>query len=121
MALSDVIDAYIGAWGEPDRGRRERFLDTAWVEDGTYTDPSAHVVGRIALVDHIGVLHEKFPGARFELTSGIDAHHRQLRFGWRMVLADGKVALEGTDFGELSADGRLHRIVGFFGPLAVRN
>jgi hypothetical protein len=36
-----------------------------------------------------------------------------------MVLADGKVALEGIDFGELNSDGsKLHRIVGFFGPLA---
>ena len=37
---------------------------------------------------------------------------------WRMVLADGKVFLEGIDFGELNSDGKLHRIVGFFGPLA---
>jgi hypothetical protein len=33
-------------------------------------------------------------------------------------LADGKVFLEGIDFGELNSDGKLHRIVGFFGPLA---
>lgn len=36
-----------------------------------------------------------------------------------MLLADGKVFLEGIDFGGLSADGKLHRIVGFFGPLAL--
>jgi hypothetical protein len=35
-----------------------------------------------------------------------------------MVLADGKVFGEGIDFGELNSDGKLHRIVGFFGPLA---
>ena len=38
-----------------------------------------------------------------------------MRFTWRMLLADGSVFVEGTDFGELSADGRLERIVGFFG------
>ena len=36
-----------------------------------------------------------------------------------MVLADGKVFLEGIDFGELSADGKLRQIVGFFGPLTA--
>jgi hypothetical protein len=36
-----------------------------------------------------------------------------------MLLADGKALLEGIDFGELSADGKLRRIVGFFGPLAL--
>ena len=35
-----------------------------------------------------------------------------------MVLADGKVFLEGIDFGELSSDDKLHPSVGFFGPLA---
>jgi hypothetical protein len=47
-------------------------------------------------------------------------HHEKLRFTWRMLLADGKVLLEGIDFGELSTDGKLHRIVGFFGPLAPK-
>jgi hypothetical protein len=37
-----------------------------------------------------------------------------------MLLADGKVYVEGIDFGELCADGKLHRIVGFFGPLASK-
>jgi hypothetical protein len=41
-----------------------------------------------------------------------------IRFTWRMLLADAKVFLEGIDFGELNSDGKLHRIVGFFGPLA---
>jgi hypothetical protein len=31
------------------------------------------------------------------------------------------VAIDGMDYGELDADGRISRIVGFFGPLAVRN
>jgi hypothetical protein len=54
-------------------------------------------------------------GLRTALTP---THHEKFRFTWRMVLADGKVFLEGIDFGELNSDGKLHRIVGFFGPLA---
>jgi len=33
-----------------------------------------------------------------------------------MVLADNSVYIEGLDFGELAADGKLLAIVGFFGP-----
>lgn len=47
-------------------------------------------------------------------------HHEKLRFTWRMLFADGKVYVEGIDFGELSTDGKLDRIVGFFGPLAPK-
>jgi hypothetical protein len=37
------------------------------------------------------------------------------RFAWVMRNGD-DVALEGIDFGELDPDGRIKRIVGFFGP-----
>ena len=118
MEPSELIALYAGAWSEPDRALRHRLLERVWAEDATYTDPTAHDSGRSGLVDHIGGFFEQFPGARVELTSGIDAHHDKLRFTWRMVLGDGKVFVEGTDFGEMSPDGKLHRIVGFFGPLA---
>ena len=82
MELSELITLYMGAWGEPDRVLRQQMLERAWAEDGTYTDPTAHVAGRKQLVDHIGGLFEKFPGARIELTSAIDAHHERIRFAW---------------------------------------
>ena len=58
-----------------------------------------------------------FHGARVVATSDVDAYDGHLRFAWRMLDADGVVTLEGIDFGELAPDGRLKRIVGFFGPL----
>jgi hypothetical protein len=96
-------------------GRNGRVVKVG--KDGTYTEPTAHVAGRKALVDHIGAFFEQFPGAYFVVTSGIDSHHGKFRFTWRMVLADGKVFLEGVDFGELNSDGKLHRIVGFLDRL----
>lgn len=120
MALDELIALYCQAWSEPDRALRQQLLDRVWTEDGTYTDPNAHVVGRKALVEHIGRFFEQFPGARIVPSSVVDAHHEKLRFTWRLVLGDGKVFVEGIDFGELSSDGKLRCIVGFFGPLAAR-
>jgi SnoaL-like domain len=119
MEVSELIALYNRAWSEPNYALRQKLLEQIWAEDGTYTDPTAHVAGRKALVDHIEAFFAQLPGAHFVVTSGIDSHHGKFRFTWRMVLADGKVALEGIDFGELNSDGsKLHRIVGFFGPLA---
>jgi hypothetical protein len=69
MELSELIRLCTGAWSEPDRVLRQQLLDRVWAEDGTYTDPTAHVAGRRALVDHAGGFFEQFPGARFELIS----------------------------------------------------
>ena len=44
---------------------------------------------------------QRRPGARVLRTSGVDAHHHLARFAWHVVLADG----------------RIRRIIGFFGPL----
>jgi len=39
------------------------------------------------------------------------------RFTWKFVGGDGKTVMEGIDFGVLGPDGKLQRIVGFFGPI----
>jgi hypothetical protein len=115
--LEELITLYNSAWSEPDRRLRQQILERVWAEDGTYTDPTEHVANRSELVDHLAGFMDQFPGARLALTSGIDTHHDNFRFSWRMLLADGKVFVEGTDFGKLCPDGKVNRIVGFFGPL----
>jgi hypothetical protein len=114
---AETVATYAAAWNEGDEGRRRRLLEAAWADDGIYSDPTAHVVGREALVGHITGFRAQMPGARLTGTSGIDEHHGRLRFTWAMHAADGSLVVEGVDFGELAPDGRLRRIVGFFGPI----
>ena len=115
--LTSLIATYAAAWSEPDREARQKLLEAVFAADGTYTDPTVDLASRTALVDHIGQFLDGSPGAKIEATSLADSHHGSLRFAWRLVLPDGKVAVEGLDFGELSPDGKIRRIVGFFGPL----
>jgi len=120
VVLEELITRYCAAWGEPDPERRGQLLKEIWTEDGTYTDPTAHVTGRRELAEHIGNVLAHYPGGQVVRTSVLDTHHDMVRFTWKMVLADGRSLPEGIDFGELSGDGKLRRIVGFFGPLAQR-
>lgn len=46
MDLPELITLYTAAWCEPDRALRQQLLEGAWTEEGTYTDPTAHVAGR---------------------------------------------------------------------------
>lgn len=116
-SVEEIVRAYGAAWNEPDIERRRQLLETAWAEGGVYTDPTAHVEGRAALLTHIAGFHAQMPGARLSLTSGVDEHHGRVRFTWIMRAVDGATIAEGVDFGDLDADGRLARITGFFGPL----
>ncbi|TAH48728.1 MAG: nuclear transport factor 2 family protein [Betaproteobacteria bacterium] len=120
--LDTLVGDYCAAWSEHDGARRWAMLERVWAADGTYTDPSAHVAGRSALDAHIAMtLREALPpGASIVATTHVDAHHGRFRFGWKGVLPDGSTFLEGTDFGEVDDDGRILRIVGFFGALSSR-
>jgi hypothetical protein len=118
----EIVLAYVAAWSETDEGKRRALLEMSWTENGTYTDPTVEVVGREALVQHIGGIHQQFVGHRIVLTSRVDEHHSRLRFTWAMVNPEGSRVTEGIDFGEIGSDGRLIRITGFFGqPSLIPN
>ena len=114
-SLTQVLKAYCAAWSEGDAAKRRALLEIAWAEHGLYQDPRREARGRDSLHAQIGEFQAQFPGARIELTSGVDAHHDRIRFGWRSVLADGTVPVQGVDCGRVGADGRLTEIIGFFG------
>ena len=120
MSIDEIVSAYGAAWLERAEEQRRQLLALAWAEDGIYTDPTRHVVGRDALNQAIAAFQQRRPGERIALTSGVDHHHGVVRFAWAWYGADGSTILEGVDFGELASDGRLRRIVGFFGPMPER-
>ncbi len=118
VSLEQLIDTYCAAWSEPDPAQRERILKPVWAEQATYTDPRADLAGLAELVAHIGRILAGRPGAKIIRTSAVDSHHGWARFAWRVVQADGTMLPEGIDLAEISGDGKIVRIVGFFGPLA---
>ncbi len=115
MPTKETVDLYLAAWAEPDATKRATLLEKCWSEDGLYCDPVAEGRGRDALSGFIAGMHTQQPGSKIALTSGIDQHHNQIRFGWSFVQADGKTAIEGIDVGELAEDGRIARIIGYWG------
>jgi hypothetical protein len=112
-----AIDAYVAMWNEPDEARRAELIAAAWTEDGAYVDPLAQASGHDGLNAMVTELRGQFPGHVIARTTGIDAHHGLVRFGWHLAGADGTVAVEGIDVGIVADDGRLSRMGGFMGPL----
>ena len=115
MDATEIVTAYGAAWNEPDEKARRELLTRSWADDGQYSDPTGSADGRDALVAHIGGFQAMMPGHTIDMTSGLDTRDNVFRFAW--VMRNGaEDVLEGMDYGELAADGRISRIVGFFGP-----
>ena len=119
-SAQEAVDTYGSAWSEPNEAKRRAILEKAWAEDGVYVDPTAEVVGREALVQHIGRFQSGATdnGPQIVVSSSVDVHHTtHFRFSWNMVGPDGKTVITpGMDYGQLDEDGRIKLIVGFFGP-----
>ena len=111
--IDTLLKQYTAAWSEPDRQARQALLQAAWHETGEYTDPLAHAAGREELDGLIARFLSENPGARFTFQDGADYHHDSVRFFWTLHFGNG-TELQGMDYGEVGADGRLRKIVGFF-------
>ena len=121
-SVDEALLAYAEAWNTPDATKRRELLDIGLSNDCSYTDPAYEVRGKEELADHIGrsLSGEAYDGlgagARIPLSSGLDQHHGMFRFTWVLIEPqEQQILLEGMDFVELAADGRLQRITGFFG------
>ena len=117
--LTTVVDSYLTAYGEPDPSHRRRLIEQSWSVEGTLTDPPLAASGHDGIDAMFAAVQGQFPGHTFRRSTDVDHHHAVARYGWDLVSADGSVALAGVDFAEFGDDGRLVRVVGFFGPLAV--
>lgn len=115
MDITEAVTAYGAAWNETDDAKRRALLEQSFAEDGVYMDPTGRADGRDALGTHIGGFQAMMPGHTIDNASGVDVHDNVFRFAWTMKNGS-EVALEGMDFGEIADDGRISRIVGFFGP-----
>ena len=117
-ALIQLIDTYCAVWNEPEELLRRELLNSVWSGSATYTDPTVHANGAEELLAHISSVRARRPGATLSRTTALDEHHGFVRFGWRVVQSDGSLLREGIDIAEVSASGKLQRMLGFFGPLA---
>ena len=115
LGVREVVEAYQRAWIAEGAEERRRLLELSLVEDAELVQPNGRTVGRDAILHRIAGLGERWPGAHSEVTSGTDEHHGFVRYSWNLRTAD-SVVLSGFDVGELAPDGRLRRVVQFFGP-----
>lgn len=117
-ALSRVIDGYLTSYSNPQEAERQQQIRQLWAAEGQLVDPPMAASGRAEIDGLAAALQSQFPGHTFRRTTEIDSHHGFARYGWELVGADGAVAVAGMDVAEVDDEGRLVRVVGFFGPLS---
>lgn len=119
-SLDATIDAYLEAYGTPDPARRAELIAQVWATDGHLIDPPLDGRGHDGIDAMFAAVQGQFGGHTFRRTTAVDSHHGVARYGWELVAADGSVTLGGMDVAVVDADGKLSKVVGFFGDLSPR-
>jgi hypothetical protein len=113
-----IVDRYIAMWNEPDADKRRALVARTVTDDAAYLDPLMAGEGVDGIAAMIGGAQQQFPGHRFALVAGPDAHNDRVRFTWSLAPAGGEPVAIGVDFATVAGDGRLRSITGFLEPRA---
>jgi hypothetical protein len=119
-ATEQLIDTYFDMWRATDAAERAELVARVFADEGRHVDPHADALGHDRLGAMLAGVHAAYPGFAIDRTSGIDQHGAQLRFSWQLTAADGNPVVAGIDVVELAPDGRIARVVGFWGDLPAR-
>ena len=112
-ALQQIWKAYLNAYGEVAADERERLLRQSVTDDVVFTGPNEDDQGFGKLVEHIGQVQKKSPGARFE-SNKLLTQHGQLLSEWTLYKKDGAKIATGHKYARFNEQGRLTHLAGFF-------
>jgi hypothetical protein len=117
--MTTLVHDYLAAWNETDAARRRTLVDRVFTPDAEYVDPQMAGTGADGIDALIAGVHERFPGFRFTLATGPDAHNDRVRFSWHLGPDGGDPIALGIDFATVARDGRLQQVTGFLEPVAA--
>jgi hypothetical protein len=114
-----AIERYDQAWNAADADARLSLLEAALSDDCELIEPNGRFMGREEILERITGFAARFPGATVKIATKIDSHSGFARYGWEIVDSGGNLVLEGIDVVEASPDGRIQRILMFFGGMST--
>ena len=113
-----IAQRYIAVWNETDAARRAALIEAGWTANARYVDPMAQASGHEQISALVGLVHQRYPGFRFNLLGKADAHCDHLRFSWTLGPSGAEDLIQGTDFVRLDA-GKLSSVTGFLDKVQV--
>ena len=116
MSYPESLDHMLAAWNEADPTLVRGHLERALAPDAHFVDPSHDIRGIDdfeAMVHHV---QGQIPGATYSRASEVDSHHDLHRYHWA-IHQEGELLMPGFDVTETDGEGRVTRVLGFFGVL----
>ena len=115
----EVLQRMLAMWNERDVEKVRGYIDQIFAEDVCFIDPGNSIVGHDAFETMVRAFRARFPDADLSHSSGLDEHHGLVRYHWE-IHQNGELLMPGFDVAEIDSEGRVSRVLGFFGPIPER-
>jgi len=110
------LEKMMSIWNTSDADKIRSISEEIFTDDMHFVDPNYNIVGVDAFVDMVHAVHKKIPGAVYSHVGDCDSHNNLYRYHWEIHL-NGKLIMPGFDVAELNDDGKIVKVIGFFGEL----
>jgi uncharacterized protein YndB with AHSA1/START domain len=111
-----TVDAYLAAWSEKDASARRALLVASVTEDVSFHDAYSCLRGIDDLNANLAAVQKFMPGLTLRREGEIRQCQGSALGDWIAAGPDGSVKARGTNAYDFAPDGKIRRIVGFWGP-----
>jgi uncharacterized protein YndB with AHSA1/START domain len=111
---AERIDAFLGAWGEPDAARRRELLESCAAPRIVFRDAFSATEGVDEMLANLEAVRLHMPGVTLARSGDVRVAHGTALVAWTARRENGETAGRGTNVVDFDADGRIARVVGFW-------
>ena len=114
-AVTVRVDAFLAAWGEPDAAARRKLMESCAAPGIVFRDAFSATDGLDEMLANLDAVQIYMPGMRLVRDGDLRLSHGTALAGWKAVAEDGSSRGQGRNVYDLSPDGWISRVVGFWG------
>jgi uncharacterized protein YndB with AHSA1/START domain len=112
--LDSIVDAYLACWGTQNAAERMQRLTKAVSGEVEFHDQYGCTSGIDLLNSHIAAVQQYMPAMKIARDGNMQECQGTAFCRWKAEKPDGSTAGSGLNFFDLTPDGRIKRIVGFW-------
>jgi len=114
---SERVDAFLSAWGEPDPKTRRALLESCATPGIVFRDAFSATDGLDDMLANLDAIQIFMPGMTLVRSGDVRQAHGTAIAPWIAKKENGDTAGAGTNVFDFAPDGRIARVVGFWGTL----
>jgi hypothetical protein len=108
------IKLYENVWAESDSALRLQQIKIFWLDESTYNDGAASVKGPVELNNMIQNFRRTLPKSILK-SNPVLSFNQNHTWSWTIINKEKNFYLDGRDYVEINTDGKITKLVGFWG------